>query len=385
MSLKHLKFDESFTMRSFEKLAQEKDLIKNDPIKKEASKKLDLSASNNLSDNILKLIAGLNQNGFNKYAEELRNSFLVFKEAQSLYGVNKETGEDVVNQAHPKGSPDISDVEGDATVETVLDQHNKILEIINKKTTGKFANNKQIIDAVKLVFASAKDEVKDFLEKAVNYFSQAVSKGLQLDQLMETNVESILKNLNEAKQIFNSKKDTSLDFTRDDILKIEKCVGSAYQTFKPGVFGGLDDLKAWKDISTLLSYAQGQLENAKKLSLSIMLGNADKDESAKKTQELKAVNVESDPLLVKIQSQINRLNGFESIINSQFQSKKITEEQKNESIKWIRDAISELNSTRERLETISPESRTNEVKSYYENEINKNNEALDGFYNEWLK
>ena len=155
MTFKHLKFGESSTMQAFEKLAQNKGLVKPDAVKKTAAPKtLDLNPSENLLENVLKLAIGLRKQGFHKHADDLEKKFLMFKEADSLYETSKETGEDLVDQAHPKGSHKLEGVEGDAVVETIVDAKKKIEEIANKKPTGKFASNKEVIDAVKKVFAA---------------------------------------------------------------------------------------------------------------------------------------------------------------------------------------------------------------------------------------
>lgn len=154
MSLKHLKFEDSFTMRSLEKLAISKGMIKPDAVVKNASQSefgQDLEPTKDLVQNILKLCDGLRASGFEKQADALEFKFVQFKkEANELYNTSKEVGEDLVDAAHPKGSYKLEGVAGDATVETIIDQKKKIQDIVNKKPTGKLANNKDIINAVKL-------------------------------------------------------------------------------------------------------------------------------------------------------------------------------------------------------------------------------------------
>lgn len=154
MSLKHLKFEDSFTMRSLEKLAISKGMIKPDAVVKNASQSQlgqDLEPTKDLVQNILKLCDGLRASGFEKQADALEFKFVQFKkEANELYNTSKEVGEDLVDAAHPKGSYKLEGVAGDATVETIIDQKKKIQDIVNKKPTGKLANNKDIIKAVKL-------------------------------------------------------------------------------------------------------------------------------------------------------------------------------------------------------------------------------------------
>jgi len=157
MTFKHVKFEDSVVMRSLEKLAKEKGLVKPEKITKTAAVKTDLTATANLMQNILNLCAGLRQSGFTKHANELEEKFMVYKQAQTLYETTKETGEDLVESAHSKGSHKLEDVDSDEAVfETIVDQHMKHLKMIEKAPTGKLSNARNarnVINAVKLVFA----------------------------------------------------------------------------------------------------------------------------------------------------------------------------------------------------------------------------------------
>jgi len=154
MTFKHTKFDESSVMRSFEKTARNKGLIEEDVMVhgliKQAKSKIDLKPSEDFTLNIVKLCEGLRSKGFNKYANEIENKFMTYKRAETLYDIHKETGEDVVDQAHPDGSHKLEGVDGDSTFETILDQHEMIKKVVEKNPTGKLSNNKDILKAVKV-------------------------------------------------------------------------------------------------------------------------------------------------------------------------------------------------------------------------------------------
>lgn len=175
MTFKHIKFEDSVVMRSLEKLYKEKGLIKEEPLKKEASSKLDLRASSNLMENILKLCTGLRSYGLDKQANELESNYLSYKKANTLYETSKETGEDLINAAHPKGSHKV-DVLGDdlAVVETILDRHLKMIKIVDKVPTGKLASSKLIINAVKNVLA------EDYITNSNEKFKEAVNAMITL-------------------------------------------------------------------------------------------------------------------------------------------------------------------------------------------------------------
>lgn len=162
MTFKHVKFQDSAVMRSLERVAKEKGLVKEEDLVKTASlsKKADLTPSDNLLENLLKLSSGLREAGFSKYADELEDKAFAYKQAQTLYETSKETGEDLVDAAHPKGSHKLEDVDGDdlATIETIIDQQLKDMEMVSKKPTGKLASTKDILKAVKIVLADSEEE-----------------------------------------------------------------------------------------------------------------------------------------------------------------------------------------------------------------------------------
>ena len=148
MTFRHTKFEDSQVMRSLEKIAVEKGLVKPAPAKsihKTASN--NLVPSGNFTQDIIKLCAGLRSNGFNKYAEEIESKFLMFKQADTLYQTSKETGEDLIDAAHPEGSHKLDGL--DHTVLTIVDRQKRIQEILNKQPMGKLATNKEILHAVK--------------------------------------------------------------------------------------------------------------------------------------------------------------------------------------------------------------------------------------------
>lgn len=140
MTFKHTKFEDSPIMRSLEKVAQEKGLIKADSIQKNAFTKADIIPNTNLMNNILKLCAGLRSKGFDKYADDLEVKLLNYKQAQTMYETSKETGEDLIQAAHPKGSHKLENVDSkEATVEDILDVHLKMTEVVGKRPTGKLS------------------------------------------------------------------------------------------------------------------------------------------------------------------------------------------------------------------------------------------------------
>lgn len=155
MTLKHINFEDSAVMRSLVKVAHEKGLVKLEPLPVRTAAsfvKNDLTPTNNLTENILKLCQGLRSTGLNKYADELEATFVNYKQAtiRTLYDTTGEEGEDLIDAAHPQGSHQMKGVEGDALVETIFDRHTKMLDVTNKNPTGKLASSQDVINAVKV-------------------------------------------------------------------------------------------------------------------------------------------------------------------------------------------------------------------------------------------
>lgn len=170
MTYKNIKFDDSEIMRSFERVAIKKGLAKPEEIKKMAhvvQPTADLKPVDNLTQNIMKLCSGLRESGFNKYADEVEKKFLNLKQAQTLYETSKEKGEDLIDMAHPEGSYTLKDVDGDAMVETIVEQNKKIQNIISKTPKGKLASQ-DIINMVKIVLAEEPNPINQKYADLVN-------------------------------------------------------------------------------------------------------------------------------------------------------------------------------------------------------------------------
>lgn len=165
MTFKHSKFEDSPTMRSLEKIAVKHGLLTPEVRVKTASvAKPEYTPSSNLMENVIRLCAGLREKGLEKHANDLETKFLNYKRAFNAYETSKEKGEDLVDAAHPDGSHDLVGVDGDATIETIVDQHLKDMQVVDKKPSGKLASVKDIIGAVKVVLAQDVNIIKKNLD-----------------------------------------------------------------------------------------------------------------------------------------------------------------------------------------------------------------------------
>ena len=215
MTYKNVKFHESPVMRSLERVAVEKGIIKPETIQKTASKKgTNLAPGPNLEENIFKLCSGLREQGFSKQAIEIESKFFNLKKAVHLYDTHGETGDDLINAAHPDGSHQMKDVDGDAMIETILDKHKAMKRMIEKEPTGKQGsvkkladivksagkiNNKDAINAIKIVLGQDAQEpapnLNSLYAEANNSLERFIKiyKGL-LKKLEDLGVQSVISN-----------------------------------------------------------------------------------------------------------------------------------------------------------------------------------------------
>jgi hypothetical protein len=120
----------------------------------------------------------MKKSGLEKEARDLEHKLLNYKRANTLYQTSQETGEDLVDQAHPKGSYHMPGLGELGIIETVIDQQLKSLKMVEKKPTGKLAN-REIIDAVKVILAEENktlEEVKKELGSLVASIKERIEK-----------------------------------------------------------------------------------------------------------------------------------------------------------------------------------------------------------------
>ncbi len=115
--------------------------------------------NNDLFLNVIKLAEGLRNLGQHQYAAELEENLLNYKRA-----FKEKAGEALIHEAHPKGSVQVG--EGPyGILEDIIDQHLKIVKIVEKTPTGKYASFKTILKDVKIALAEDKKTEADWLNK----------------------------------------------------------------------------------------------------------------------------------------------------------------------------------------------------------------------------
>src|SRR5258708_5643973 len=253
MTYKHVKFEDSSTMRSLTKLAQDKGWIKEEPVVKTASPVLDLQPSDNLLENLLKLCQGLRTSGFEKQAEELESKFVIYKQAQTnLYNVGGEEGEDLVHAAHPKGSHKLENVDStEATFEDILDQHMKGVEVATKAPHGKLASSEDIVNAVKVALGApflvlAQYSAHDLYARTLSYLEGFRKiKSIILTKLDDPDEASISDRW--LADIEGKLKSKDIYGERDFENALIKALNSLHGEEEPGFFSTERTKRTWQD------------------------------------------------------------------------------------------------------------------------------------------
>lgn len=387
-------------MRSLEKIAINKGLVKQEPLTKMASVQNDLNPSENLTENILKLCSGLRQSGFDKQAEELERNFLTYKKANSLYGVHKEKGEDLIDQAHPKGGHKLLDVEGDALVETILERQLKMLDVINKKPTGKLANHSDILHAVKVVIAA----------ETIESLESKVKENINLARQTHDQLVSIINKESTFNRIFpfDTKFDSSFSDTIDGIKKVIHRVSKDKELSKPGFLKGVSE-NAWMLIAPLydktINYLHIALSNKIKANalrvqesgaslsdidtISVPLNKDLSNLSSLvkhnplKFQEHWRVSELGVPEVTPLYKQFLKIKELKSLVSSW---KLIPELSKYEqAVSWINAELAELENIKNRYVTVQWNNNALQLYPSMEAEVAKEEASILEFKKEWLK
>lgn len=389
MTFKHVKFEDSAIMRSLEKVAREKGMVKDEPMTKTASAQLDLTISSNLMENVLKLCAGLRANGFDKQANELEANYLAYKKANTLYETSKEKGEDLIHDAHPKGSHKLEGVLGDdlAVVETILDRHIKLIKIIDKKPTGKLSSSSSIINAVKTVLGQEVNPLDIIAEQqmkgrmAWSKINSEVDKNTSSWALQwsenyawGTISQGINKMLNYKPQ----------DMTIDRIENLDSRIREAYNFVNK--MNNQDLLDRLQDLFKQMYLLYGPMKKARDAynrgeSAKSVENIVDK-KTAPGPKSIPEVTVVGDPnnISSKVQNSLNKIKSYKSQIQSDMD---LSVEEKNAANKWLDGRATLYNSQKAGFESIPEEEKANAAQRFLNN-INKLDAQLEAFRSKWL-
>lgn len=380
MTFKHVKFQDSVVMRSLEKVAREKGLVKQEDLVKTAAPKTDLAPTGNLLVNLLKLSAGLRESGFEKQADEIEQKAMAYKKAQSLYEAHKEKGEDLIDFAHPKGSHKLEDVDNEEAVfETIVEQHLKSVQMVNKQPTGKLASSNDILGAVRVVLGqdTKQDELRETLSeflKVINTIDTATSDELTF---------SLKGYLQTFSKLVASP-------TVDNIKTIKERMSALYSRLNPtGSWhymtfgsGGLSE-DTWSRVKGLLVKANVLADKALSLRQSIneAAGAAlEKGEPKAAPVAQKEVPPAKDVFETRVSTSVGKINSYKAQISADLD---LTPEQKASAIKWLDGRSALFTSQLTSYNNIPNEERGNAAPRLTSN-LDKLDGQLKSFYDKWI-
>lgn len=104
-------------------------------------KNFDILKFNNINDELISLISNLEKIGEKQAANNVNKQLVIYKQAiNSLYDITGETGKDLIDNAHPGGGTTLVPASNEGgKVETIIEEHDKIINNVMKQPTGKVA------------------------------------------------------------------------------------------------------------------------------------------------------------------------------------------------------------------------------------------------------
>ena len=379
MTFKHIDFNSSPTMRSLTKVAQDKGWIKDEPVVKTASPKLDLKPSDNLTENLLKLCGGLRAAGFEKQADEIEDKFVVYKQANSLYGVSGEDGDDLLHSAHPKGSHKMEDVDSkEAVFEDLLDKHQQFVSMVDKKPTGKLASTRSIINAVKIALGASMSDIKSALSQVAADADKIITIAEQGGGLTDTVLNWGKGRAENIRAIAN--KD---HFTLNDINSVESNLDAMERNFHPNALHnwlpdllnkGVSSDEIWSKLEGFFSSAHQQISMAQETIKTIALDG--ETAPAPGTPgggplQMREIQTTADPVIGKGTTLVNTLKAYQSV-------GKIA--RNPAAINWIKSQIKEIQDVMTRFNSAEATGQLNQVKSSLEQEMDTKESEVKDFY-----
>jgi len=363
MNFKHEKFDDSAVMRSLEKVAREKGWVEVKPITKSASNELNLSPSPNLVDNVMKLCAGLRQAGLERYALDIENKFVAFKQAATLYDTHGETGDDLIDAAHPKGSHKMEGLDN-AVFKTILDRHVDMINMIDKKPSGKLSNAKDILRAVKVVLAQAPaaapaSDVSKLEANIRQNMSRLKSSLTKLVSLTESEFTwSLSHRANEVSEWASNPTKANLDNIKKGLAGIrEKC--------RPSWSGGVSE-DLWSKIQPLIDLLISL--NDKSIEMRVQLNEVASQKllaDEEKPSGSPAAPAVSNVILDKIKGYLRTLSIWTGKIQTDPDN---DEDDKKKGIDWINKKVAALVNLKKIFDGLpDDEARTESIPSFQSN------------------
>lgn len=376
MTFKHGKFSESVVMRSLEKVAREKGLVKEEDFVKTATvtKRANLNPSSDPLVSLMRLGEGLREAGYEKLAVEIEDKALAFKQAQTLYETSKETGEDLIDFAHPKGSHKLEGVDGtEAVFETILDQHLKSVKMIEKMPTGKLASHKDILGAVKKALAQGASTA-DLANEALGVINEVARL---VNEELTVSVDNFTK---KAAQLASNPTVFNIKELKTLLDRLSKRLNPSFFSGATWGMGGLSDY-TWNRASSLINKAQGILNKALESRMKDDNGEQAKLEG-RPSSDQPITLPEQTVVASKFDVQLATVENLKQKISTWKAYRSISNQPS--AIKWINEEMAALNDITKRYSAI-PEGQQEAAASQLSKEVGEEKSAISQFENSWIK
>lgn len=366
MTFKHKNFEDSETMRSLVKLAREKGLVDLNPIQEH--KDSDYTVSDKLVENVLRLCAGLREQGLEKFANELESQFVNYKKEAAANIYSKSDGEDIINEAHPKGSVRLTNLQGDAIVETIIDQHLKLVDVSLKNPTGKLAYNRNILNSVKKVLAQQVQLSKlvtdnlNIILNSVYAVKQALDSISWITRPSTSTVDKLLEDSNLLKKDVNF---NTLNQVYLDVMNVKKDLSPKLG----GFLGGLDE-DTWNFVSGHLNTIHN----------SVFKIQEDLKTPVKDNLDQSPENKYVTSFYKNLKDGLNTLNVWRVKIETDPEN---SPQDKKIALNWLDKKFEQINNLKSSLDKISEDSKYDAAVNLTVN-FNKIKQEFEPFKKEWI-
>lgn len=416
MTYKNIRFEDSPVMRSLEKLAINKGLIKPETMEKTAQSKVPvastLAPTTNFEENVMRLCAGLRSAGRVKQASEIETKFFNLKKAEHLYDTHGEKGEDVVNFAHPDGSHQMKGIEGDALIETTLDAHKAYERLVNKVPTGK--NKQAHREMVELIRQAGKVDVK---KNALNAIATILSSSKvatasmedvqKLMQMASSETQAAIDLAERAGDLYGNTivgarqhaqivANAAINITNNSLEDAVVAINDISRAFTPNILApilpdflnvGLTNEQVNQAVQAKLSSARTRLEVAQKQFRDLSLhpeNNQPKVEAPASggtitlpEQEVVGSKVRQELSMVA-EGLINKLNGWKPTLNSYPDPS-----DREQSLKWANTMLAAVKTVLNAMDQTPPEV-IDSVAGNWKKTLTEYSKQVDQFYQTWV-
>jgi hypothetical protein len=171
----------------------EEDIVKNASkiMIKTASDNSEIFQSEDLIQDIVLLTTSLRRKGLDKYADNIEDKLLIYKQAESLYNLELDSNKDIEEFAHRDGDVQIVDGGELGLVETTQSIAEKILAVVHKEPTGKLPKGASVSDIAKLI-----KKAQNPFQLTNNFKDETELKTDTINQDIKTSTEQIKNGLN---------------------------------------------------------------------------------------------------------------------------------------------------------------------------------------------